>query len=44
MARSMASEYAATNGNIAQLWRETAAQNGINKLLDTENGEVLTGD
>jgi len=24
MARAMASEYAATNGNIAQLWRETA--------------------
>lgn len=43
MARAMASEYAATNGNIAQLWRETATQNGINELLSTENDELLTG-
>lgn len=43
MARAMASEYAATNGNIAQLWRETATQNGISELLSTENGELLTG-
>ena len=51
MARAMASEYAATNGNIAQLWRETAAKQGITALTATvdENGnelnnEILTGD
>ena len=43
MARAMASEYAATNGFIAQTWRTTAANKGIKELLSPDNDAVLTG-
>ena len=44
MARAMASEYAATNGDIAQLWRTTAANQGMTALTETAKDEILTGD
>lgn len=39
MAKAMAAEYAATNANINQLWRQTAAQEGIKELIGTTSLE-----
>ena len=41
MARAMASEYAATNGNIAKLWRETAATEGLTAFQSTSATEAI---
>lgn len=38
MAKSMAAEYASTNAFLSQMWHETAAQNGIEKLIGKEGG------
>ena len=38
MAKSMAAEYASTNAFLSQIWHETAAQNGIEKLIGKEGG------
>ena len=35
LARAMAAEYASTNASLNQLWRESAAKNGIEALIGT---------